>query len=339
MKMKRFLVCVLILGIPAGLHLAGANVLTNPDFSASGPSSTITGAPVPGGSAAPPWTTWNNTATTTTTNHLPVFMGRRGVIHVITGGADNGLVQVWAPIHTGPSAVTHMAVIFVARGKVGIGTGNGGNTGVSSVTMGTGRWETIRGVNSVCPANETIIYSVGGPAEFYVDYAAVEITSQAPCPNGGPGQKKPDLIVQTFGFIGPSVPEPGLCQPGKAVYIFRVTVKNIGAAPSPASATLGNKALVQVIARDKKGWSNGAMLNALAPGTSQVVDIPVYYLQDDPKFMWLPANVVHPFMAIVDPLGLVDESNEKNNKSGLINMAKPCGCPPPLTLTIPLEKK
>jgi len=435
---QRVLLCTLAVAV-AFAGVAAANVLTNPDFSAGGPPTTLTGAAVPGGSAAPPWTTWNNSPATTTTEHLASFMGRSGVIHVVTTGASNGLVQVWAAINTGPSKVVHSATILVHKGKVCMGTGNGGNTGCSASTSGTGQWEQIRGINTVCPANETIIYSEGGAADYYVDIASVEILSKEPCPHqpggkviratlsaeprqykgpcpvrinftgmietdgpatvkyvfdrndnaidtndrtftlsgpplqkpvdtywqlGGPGmvydgweqirivlpnagftsnkapfhiecagqpggQGKPDLIVESFGFKGPSAPGPGNCHPQGAVYIFEVTVKNIGTAPSPASAALGNKALVQVMAQDKAGWGNGALLNALAPGASQTVDVPVYYLQADPAFMWTPPTVSHPFLAIADPLGLVDESNEGNNNKGPINMGKPLGCPPP----------
>lgn len=433
---------ILVLGVVATVLVAGtafANVLNNPGFSAGGPPTTLSGAPVPGGSAAPPWTTWNNSAGTTTTEHLATFMGHSGVIHVRTTGASNGLVQVWAAINTGPSKVVHSATILVRSGRVCMGTGNGGNTGCSASTTGVGQWEMIRGVNTVCPANETIIYSDGGPADFYVDFASVEITDRRPCagqgkvigakleafpreykgpcpvkivfkgsietdgpatvkyvfdrndgandmndhhftlaaapfhqpvdwywqiggpgmvydgweqirivsPNagfkgnqakfhiacdgqpGGPGQGKPDLIIESFGFTGPAAPDPGNCRPQGAVYNFRVTVKNIGTAPSPSSASFGNKALVQVMAQDKAGWGNGAFLNALPPGASETVDIPVYYLQADPAFMWTPPTVTHPFLAIADPLGLVNESNEGNNTKGPINMGKPQGCPPP----------
>ena len=332
--MKRFLLsCVVFVTLVlfAGSAVA-ANVLTNPDFSIGGAASTITGAPVPGGFAAPPWTTWNNSAATTTTNHLPLFMGRRGVIHVKTTGASNGLVQVWKPINTGPTKVANSASIFVKSGKVGMGTGNGGNTGVSAFTTGTGRWQVIKGTNTVCPANETIIYSVDGPAEFYVDFASVvEVPSNVPCPQG-----KPNLVIESFGFIGPSAPAPGNCTPGHPVYIFRVTVKNVGTAASPSSASLGNKALVQVMAQDKAGWGNGAFLNALAPGASQTVDIPVYYLMSEPAFMWTPPNVIHPFFAIADPLKLVNETSDLDNKKGPIKMSKPLGCPPPLPRTPPI---
>lgn len=323
--MKRFLLSFVVL-VTAVLITGSAiaNVLSNHDFSNGTRPTTLTGKTVPGPSAVPPWTTWNNSQATTTTDHLKTFMGRSGVIHVKTTGANNGLVQVWAPINTGPSKVVHSASIFVRAGKVGIGTGNGGNTGISAVTSGIGRWETIRGTNTVCPANETIIYSTGGPAEFYVDSASVEVVSKDPCPRG-----KPNLIIERFGFKGPAAPEPGNCRPGGAVYIFTVTVKNNGTAPSPSSAALGNKALVQVMAQDKAGWGNGAFLNALAPGASQTVDIPIYYLMSDPKFMWTPPNVVHPFLAIADPLRLVNESNETDNTKGPIKMSKPLGCPPP----------
>ena len=116
----------------------------------------------------------------------------------------------------------------------------------------------------------------------------------------------------------------GACEPGSAVYTFQVTVKNQGTAPSPSSASLGNKALVQAMSSDYPGWGNGMFLNALAPGASQTVDIPVYYLQADPAFM--VTHAPHPFKAIADPLGLVTESNETNNTQGPINMGAPKGC-------------
>lgn len=143
-------------------------------------------------------------------------------------------------------------------------------------------------------------------------------------PNG-----KPDLVVLRFvlkQYQGP-------CQPQTPVYIFIATVKNQGTAPSPSSASLGNKALVQAMAQDKAGWGNGAFLNALAPGAMQTVEIPVYYLMSDPGFM--VSGAPHPFMGIADPLGLVDESDESNNKNGPISVPAPVGCPPPSTAPKP----
>lgn len=138
-------------------------------------------------------------------------------------------------------------------------------------------------------------------------------------PGGDNPNGRPDLIVTTFGFKGP-VSTQTICLPHTAVYIFEVTVKNQGTAASPSSASLGNKALVQAMAQDKPGWGNGVFLNALPPGASQTVDIQVYYLMSDPDFMWAHT---HPFMAIADPLGLVNESDESNNKKGPITMSAP----------------
>ena len=133
----------------------------------------------------------------------------------------------------------------------------------------------------------------------------------------------PDLVIVRFTLKAGQ----GVCRPQMAVYTFEVTVKNQGTAPSPSSASLGNKALVQAMAQDKAGWGNGAFLNALAPGAMQTVEIPVYYLMSDPGFM--VSGAPHPFMGIADPLGLVPESNEANNKNGPISVAAPAGCKPP----------
>jgi hypothetical protein len=138
-----------------------------------------------------------------------------------------------------------------------------------------------------------------------------------PNPNG-----KPDLVVVRFSLKQ----YRSECRPQTPVYIFVVTVKNQGTAPSPSSASLGAKALVQAMAQDKPGWGNGAFLNALAPGAMQTVEIPVYYLMSDPAFM--VGHAPHPFMGIADPLGLVPESDESNNKNGPISVPAPAGCKP-----------
>jgi hypothetical protein len=179
-------------------------------------------------------------------------------------------------------------------------------------------------------------WTLGGPGMHYAGWEQIRIVSpnagfkgnkadfEIWCDGGGQtgGEKKPDLVVTEFGMK-----KWGACEPLSAVYTFQVTVKNIGTAASPSSASLGNKALVQAMASDYPGWGNGAFLNALAPGASQTVDIPVYYLQADPGFM--VTHAPHPFFAIADPLGLVNESNETNNRKGPINMGAPQGCKKP----------
>ncbi len=118
---------------------------------------------------------------------------------------------------------------------------------------------------------------------------------------------KPDLIIDRISFkIGEK------CAPNYPIYIFEVTVKNIGTAPSPS---LPNATLVQVIDIGSR-WGNGATLNSLPPGGTQTVFIPVYYFTEDPAHM--TKVVPHPFRAVVDPFNLIEESNKKNNTSDII---------------------
>jgi len=311
------------IGLPA--TSASANVLSNPDFNTvgpSGPSTSFTGNGGAGNSAAANWTLFNNGPATIKTEILPSTRVPGGrMIHVRTTGSDSGLVQVWGAINTGPAHVISSAWVFVQSGKIYIGTGNGGNTGPNGYSSATGKWEQIRGANKVCPANETIVYSAGGPADFYVDFAEVTPVQGPPCPTTGKG--KPDLVVRAFGLK-----EWGKCAPHNAVFTFQVTVANIGTAPSPA---IPGKALVQAMDQHGNGWGNGVALGAIPPGGSQTVLIPVYYLQADPAHM--TAAAPHPFQAIADPLGLVDEANETNNKwagsPSPIMVGAPPGCPKP----------
>lgn len=138
-----------------------------------------------------------------------------------------------------------------------------------------------------------------------------------------PTARKPDLIIRAFGLK-----QWGKCAPNNAVFTFQVTVANIGTAPSPA---IPAKALVQAMDQHGNGWGNGAILGAIPAGGSQTVLIPVYYLQADPGHM--TAAAPHPFQAIADPLGLVDEANEANNKwagsPSPIMVGAPQGCPKP----------
>ncbi len=163
--------------IPDEKILAGSpNMLQNPDFSTVGPSgtsTTFTGNEFAGNSAAANWTLYNNGPATITTEL--VSGTRRGgsskMIHVTTTGSYSGLVQVFLPLNTGPEHVISSAWVFVKSGRVGIGTGNGGNGGIDDTNSAIGRWELIRGCNGISPANEVVIYSVSDGADFYVDFA------------------------------------------------------------------------------------------------------------------------------------------------------------------------
>ena len=127
---------------------------------------------------------------------------------------------------------------------------------------------------------------------------------------------KPDLIITSFGLK-----RWGACKPNSAVMTFAVTIKNIGNAPTP---NIGRKALVQVMDQDGSGWGNGAFVGVLKPNQSKTVLIPVYYLKSNPKHMTDKAP--HPFVAIADPLRLIKESNEANNRTRALRMGAPKGC-------------
>lgn len=128
-------------------------------------------------------------------------------------------------------------------------------------------------------------------------------------------QGKPDLMVRSFGLK-----RWGSCAPNNAVITFQVTVANVGTVASPA---VTDYALVQVMDQHRN-WGNGVMLGVIAPGATRTVEIPVYYLREDPAHMTGAAP--HPFMAKVDPGNRVDESNEGNNQSATINVGAPAGC-------------
>jgi hypothetical protein len=172
---------------------SSTNLLTNPGFeilhfgSTPGKPILYPGCKGPGFSPAGDWTTWMNScywdssSHTLTTELVPSTApsGSHYMIHVITDGRDNGIVQsaIWSAPKTKSSAW-----VFVNKGCVGIGTGNGGNTNPNdATTCETGKWMHLQAPNGVSPANEFIIYSVavdGVPdslkgADFFADNAEV----------------------------------------------------------------------------------------------------------------------------------------------------------------------
>jgi hypothetical protein len=158
-----------------------ANMLQDPSFETLGPngsSTSFTGF-LDGGSpkysAAQDWLVWNNTSGTTATELLPTTLPGGGVtmIHVTTDEAMNGLFQPFLPYQTGPDHAIGSAWIYVISGQVAIGTGNDGSTGFDTFTSTIGVWKFLEAPNGISPANEFIIYSKGGPAEFYAENASV----------------------------------------------------------------------------------------------------------------------------------------------------------------------
>jgi len=154
-----------------------ANLLSNGSFENAGPSgaaTTYTGL-FAGPSAADQWEVFNNTDGTTRTSLEPSTLPGGGgmMIHVLTTGTNNGLDQVFLPFNTGPNNAPFDVWLFVVSGQVGVGVGNGGNTGMSAFNTTFHQWEHITGAAANSPGNNMIIYSSGGGAEWYADVASV----------------------------------------------------------------------------------------------------------------------------------------------------------------------
>lgn len=159
----------------------GQNLLQNGSFNTENPqgrtsSFSRTQKHVGGGqSGAYYWTTWANTmGSSIETELMPSSWTGGGMLRVSTNGVGNGIVQVFAPLHEGPEVATACVWIFIERGEVGVGVGNGGNTHTSMTLAEPGKWERIIVSNAVSPANEIIIYATSKiGADFYVEKASV----------------------------------------------------------------------------------------------------------------------------------------------------------------------
>jgi hypothetical protein len=160
------------------------NLLANPGFEFVGPSGSPTSVTtaVPGGagsSAAASWTLFTNTPGTIYTEiatYLTSPSGSTRTLHVITDAGGNGVVQVFAPFNSGPTNAMSGVWVHVRRGTVFLGTGNGGNTGEDVDSTTVGQWEYLQAPAGNHPANEFIVYSKAGGADFYLDDAAVYAT-------------------------------------------------------------------------------------------------------------------------------------------------------------------
>lgn len=117
----------------------------------------------------------------------------------------------------------------------------------------------------------------------------------------------PDLTVTAF-----SAAYSGTCAGGAPLVNARVTVRNVGAAPSPARSDVG---LAQVVdTRDETlsaGYrGNGVGLPALAPGESVTVTVPVYYPATQPA----TAPGPHTYAARVNFGAYFPEASTANNR-------------------------
>ena len=185
-----------------------------------------------------------------------------------------------------------------------------------------GAFAPIQTLNFATPGTKNVstTWTLGGPSlPAYSGWQAIQIVYPTSLESNHANfslkcqtepQGKPDLVIRNFGLKS-----WGKCEPGNTLFTFQVTIANIGAADSPAIA---GKALVQTMDQHGNGWGNGAIVGAIPAGGSQTVLVNVAYLQSDPNHM--TAAAPHPFKAIADPLHLVDEANEGNNESAVINV-------------------
>ena len=148
-----------------------------------------------GAAAAANWTVWVDSGTGTVTTELrPTTRpgGTGNMINVQTTEGASGLVHTFmdGPT-TGPQRVVSAMWIQVIQGTVGIGTGNGGNTGIDAYAAAVDGWQYVEAPNGVWPANELIVYAENGQSEFNVDvvtvaevapWSAVAATAGGPAP-------------------------------------------------------------------------------------------------------------------------------------------------------------
>jgi predicted methyltransferase len=69
------------------------------------------------------------------------------MLHVCTTGPLCGIVQTFGATGTGPASVASAVWVFVVRGVVGMGVGDGGNTGLDVRSSTQGQWEQLQAAN------------------------------------------------------------------------------------------------------------------------------------------------------------------------------------------------
>ena len=156
--------------------LQSTNLSSNGSFETVGPNGPLTTWAASGSSnaaAAAGWSMVSPFGAANLSTQQDSFQAPNGgskTLHVVTDRQSSGIVQVLGPLGSGPSSTVATVQVYVTRGQVGFGVGDGGNTGLGTVSTTTGRWETLVVPNHSTASNEIILYatSVGG-ADFYID--------------------------------------------------------------------------------------------------------------------------------------------------------------------------
>lgn len=178
---------------------SAANFVTNAGFEAPSGGATSASFIAGGGvSAAPDWQLYNNTFAVTSSRVLASTApnGEDQMLHITTGGGDNGVYQYFA------GAAQYATVnVRVLSGTVALYLYLNGNQQTGSAFSGASTgWQTLSLNTGAANSNEIVIYSVSGPAEFYVDNAYA--SNVAPPPTGVPEPSAWALMIVGFGGAG-----------------------------------------------------------------------------------------------------------------------------------------
>jgi len=163
--------------------LLSANLANQGSFEAVGATGPLTTWSATGSNAAAAdgWfmvSPFGSAALSTEQDSFVAPNGGSKSLHVRTDRASSGIVQVMSPLGSGPTSTVSTVQVYVTRGQVGFGVGDGGNTGIGTVSTTTGRWETLVVPNHSTPSNEIIVYATSaGGADFYIDNLGVYGTS------------------------------------------------------------------------------------------------------------------------------------------------------------------
>ncbi|MEA2464013.1 MAG: hypothetical protein QOJ98_1760 [Acidobacteriota bacterium] len=131
-------------------------------------------------SAAEDWTILNAAGETTTRVELSARRQRVHDIHVAATRAGGGIKYKW-PAAQYASRVESVVWVYVKRGRISIGSGNGRPPMANAYSKKTGQWERLEAVNESCPAKMIVIQAASDDgAEFIVDSVRVRPTAGAP---------------------------------------------------------------------------------------------------------------------------------------------------------------
>jgi hypothetical protein len=162
------------------------NKVANGSFEQPGPLGRRTASSARGVSpaAAGRWDLFNIASAPITSELTKSPPGRESLaLHVSVQQANSGVSQIWQG-RTAPRVVT-AASVYVVRGSVYLGSGNGKPPMANAYSRSTGSWEQLTGTNISCPAYLTVIYAATSEgAEFYVeDVTVTETLAAPPCEN------------------------------------------------------------------------------------------------------------------------------------------------------------